>query len=194
MEALDMPILIRLAPHPSGGLLRRLYVAAAPFPRRTGRNVELLDLLLSEPILDGVGHKLPRFARPSGCLRQAIYAMLRFATVVATDVFGCTVAFHGRLNNGDDIDRSDIPCHMHCFPLTSVFVHQGQDSEVASVLDLISHEAPAPNMVRPACSLPLCGAFSNSLHLPLFPAHSVSLFSPDSSHSLGINLKAFSPQ
>ncbi|MDA8908970.1 hypothetical protein N9I65_02215 [bacterium] len=90
MEALDEPIL----------------------PGASGIDVERLDPGIFQPGLQLSVDKLTRFARPSGCLRQSIFAALRFASVVATNVFGNAVNIDQSLELSANIAGADTPIHM----------------------------------------------------------------------------------
>ena len=126
MEALHIAVLIRLTPHPSGVILRMIYVAAAPLPRTAWINVDRLDLILFKPCLNSVGDELPRFARPSGCLRQAIYAMLRFTTIVTSEVFWCSMLCDGFSHPLQNIFTLECPISTEHMALSGIFIKDSQ--------------------------------------------------------------------
>jgi len=78
----------------------------AVLPWAAGSDVEGFYSFVLEPVHDGVGYEL--------------------WAVVAADVFGHAVAFHGRFHHRDDINGPDAPSNMNGQPLAGVFVNQGQ--------------------------------------------------------------------
>ena len=114
--------------------------------------------------------------------------------VVAADVFGRSVALDSRLHHRDDIHGPDAPCRMGCQALSGVLIDQGQDPEAASVLGLIFHEVPTPDVPWPLGLQALCRGDSYSAGSLLTLADLQSLFPPDPGHTLGIGLKAVPPK
>ena len=144
------------------------------FPWGARRDVEGLDALIREPVLDGIGDEL--------------------WAIVTSDVLGCSVALDSRFHHRDDIHRTDAPCGMGCQTLPGVLVDQRQDPEAAAVLSLIFYEVPAPDVPWPLGLQTLCCGDSYSTGPLLTLADLESLFPPNPSHLLGVDLEAISPK
>ena len=137
------------------------------FPRAPRLDVERLDLLGLQPVLDAVGDKL--------------------GPVVAAQVFGHSIAGLWRFHHRYDVDGPDRPRRMNGQALPGVFVNQGEDAKAASILGLVSHEVPAPNLAWPLRLLSLCSRNPYPLHPSLFLAHFDSFFSSNPRHSFHID-------
>ena len=145
----------------------------AVLPWAAGSDVEGFYSFVLEPVLDGVGYEL--------------------RAVVAADVFGHAVAFHGRLDDGDDINGPDAPGDMNGQPLAGVFVNQGQQADVAPIIGLVGDEVPAPDMVWAFGPLSLGGADAKAFHFPLLFADLESFFVPHPLDALVVDSPSFPP-
>ena len=120
-------------------------------------DVEAFYPTLFEPLLDGIGYEL--------------------RAIIAADVFGHSIAFHGRFHYRDHIHRPDRPGHMDSQALPGVFIDQGQHPQFTAIFSLVLHKVPAPHMVGMLRFLPQAGALSHTTHLTLAFAYFETLLS-----------------
>ena len=167
MEALYEPILIRLSPHPFGAHPDGwLYVAAAPLPGTARIDVDRLDLIFRQPCLHRFGDELPRYACPSGCLRQAIYAMLRFTPIVASRLGRCSVLLDSHAHPLQNIPALECPISTEHMALSGIFIKDSQHPNGSSPYCPITDEVLVScYMASMLCLLWQATRYASSHHL-----------------------------
>jgi hypothetical protein len=145
----------------------------AVLPRCTRLNVNGLDLILLQPVLDRVGDEL--------------------RTVVTPDVLRGAVALDSAFNDSNDIDRADRPRNVHGQAFTRELTDQSKNAKACSILRLVLHEVPAPDVVRMGRTLTLSRGKARPPRLSLLLSNLQSVMSAHSLHPLWINHLALAP-
>src|SRR5687768_16102532 len=139
----------------------------AIFPGRARLDVNGLDLVFSKPVLDRVGDEL--------------------WPVVAPNMLRSSVALDGAFNDGNDIDRADRPGDVHRQALTRELIDQSENAKTRSILCLVFHKIPTPDVVGMGGTLALGCRQARSPHLPLLLAHLQPMVATHALHSLGVD-------
>ena len=115
-------------------------------PRTPGIDVERFDSGFFQPLLQLAVDELTRFARPSGCLRQSIFAALRFTSVVTANVLGSSMDADQPLELPTDIAGADPTIHVDEMVLPSELVDDRQHLQPTSPDSAVVNEVPGPHM------------------------------------------------
>jgi len=108
-------------------------------PRAAGVDVEGFDLVVGEPLLDGLGNKW--------ALRFVVAFAPRYRPVVRADVFGSTVPVDGLLEHLEVIARFDRTVRVDAVTLAGMLIDEVEAAKFASTLRVIGHEVPSPDMI-----------------------------------------------
>ena len=90
-------------------------------------DVERLDLVVSEPVLDGLGDKL--------------------RAVVGSDVLRCSVLCDSLLQDSQNISSTDGAVGMDAMALAGKLVDEIKAAQFAAALGVVGHEVPGPDMI-----------------------------------------------
>jgi len=143
-------------------------------PRGAGVDVEGVDLLLPEPVADGVGDEL----RP----------------VVRAQVARRPAPGHHLGDDRDHVLGPEAPGRMRGQALAGVLVHHGEDLEASPGAGLVVHEVAAPDVVRMGDLLALRDCRAQPACLALALAHPEAAFGTDAPHPLRVHAEAGTAQ